>query len=246
MGRASDEQIKTREKYSQNKNTNDKIFIILMIIFLISSFFTFQSSITKAENSTDDDSVIASPVQKELVGKIPYSESINGNDVIITKLATYQIAGRVVEEYDYSTGVAGIVQTIASKEYYNDISPKDVAIAYGPMALAENHKKVNYIMSGSRRVIYSVKDDSLLDDFGSLQTIGKYITNNHLIATDPKVLNLMKKIDKDDYVQITGYLVRVDWVKGIYRYALESSLLRDDTGSRACEVILVEDIKWIK
>ncbi|MBQ9280022.1 MAG: hypothetical protein IJ215_03125 [Clostridia bacterium] len=241
-----EEQIITREKYSQNKNTNDKVIIILMIVLLISSFLVFQSSITKAQNSTDDLLSMESPIQNNLVSRVIHSEKINGIDVTITNLAKYQISGRVVAEYDYTSGVAGIVQAISSKDYYNDISCKDVAIAYGPMALLENHRRMQYIMSGSRRVLYTIKDTSLVQDVGTIETVGPYITNNHLIASNTKILDLIKKIDKDDYVQITGYLVRVEWEKGMYRYVLESSMSREDTGSNACEVIYVEDVKWIK
>lgn len=246
MGKISYYKTNTQDKNSQNRSTNDRLLIVLLIVFIASSMFMFKSSITKAKNTTNLSSVISYPVQERLDNITVEFKNINGVNAAVTKLAKYQVAGRVVEEYDYTTGIASIVNALSNTDYYNDISNKDVAIAYGPMVLSENNSRMNYYMSGSRRVLYSIKDWSIEQDVGSLEKIGQYITNNHLIASDSKVNELIKKIDKDDFIQITGYLVRVEWKKGIYKYAIESSLERGDTGSGACEVILVEDVKWIK
>lgn len=245
MKEISDKQRRTREKYAKKKVTNEKIFGIVFAIVAVLSLFVLKNKVTKAAIDVNQERFSYIPVQNNVVETRPYFTRINGTDVVITKLADYEIAGRVVGTYDYTSSLANVVKAISGKEYYNEISHKDVAISYGPMALSENHKKMKYSMPGSRKVVYTIKDSSINEIVGNIDTIGHYITNNHLIALDSKVENLIKKIEKDDYVQIKGSLVRVSWEKGIYEYAIESSLSREDTGNGACEVILVEDVKWL-
>ena len=245
MNAITEKQRKTREKYSK-ENTNEKFLFWMFTFLIVSSFFAFKGSVTKATNSTADITAMIAPTQNNLSVIIPYSQKINGVNTVITQFAEYQISGRVVESYDYTGSMAGVMKAISGKEYYNDISCADVAIAYGPMALTENHKRMDYRMSGSRKILYAIKDPSLKQDVGDLEVIGRYITNNHLIASNSEVEKLIKQIDNGDFVQISGYLVSISWEKGIYHYDLTSSLSRDDVGNGACEVILVENVKWIK
>ncbi len=242
----SEKQRRTREKYSKKGNKSQKVLVATLIITVISTFFALSDNIAKATNSTDDVMSMIMPIQINLVTPLTIIQEFGGKEVKITQIAEYKIGGRVVEAYDYSSGMAGIMKVISGNEYYNDISVKDVAIAYGPMALEKNHKKVEYVMTGSRRISYAIKDQTLFEDVGDLETVKTYITNNHLIAANEYVERLLKSINKDDYVEISGYLVKAEWKDGIYRYALESSTTREDTGNGACEVIYVENVKWIK
>lgn len=246
MQEISEKQRRTREKYAKKGSVSNKILIYMLVFLFISSIFVFGDRITKATNSTNDIMVMLSPIQEELRNKTPFLKNIEGINVIITPLAKYMVAGRAVETYDYSTSVASFRNMISGQDNYNEVAIKDVAIAYGPMALEENHNKMIYVMSGSRRISYAVNDNSLITELGCLDVIKTYITNNHLIAANSDVEELINKIDKDDYVQITGYLVNATWEKGVYKFALESSLSRDDVGAGACEIIYVEDVKWIK
>ncbi len=246
MSELTEKQIKTREKYSKKRSTTDKVYIITMIIVCVASIISFNKYITKANNSINDYSVVFCPIQEDIDDKSPFNFNINGKNIVMQKVATYQVAGRVVETYDYTTGIAGIVKTITGKEYYNQISCKDIAISYGALVPSENHNKMNYSMFGTRKVSYYVKDRSIFDTFSSMDELERYITNNHIIPANDKVNELIKNVSKDDFIQLTGYLVNVSWSEGIYHYSLESSLSRDDTGNGACEVLLVEDVKWIK
>lgn len=242
----SEKQRRTREKYSKKENKSQKVLAVTLAITIISTFFAFTDKIAKATNSTDNLMSMLMPIQINLAEPLTFIQEFEGKEVKITQIAEYKIGGRVVETYDYSSGMAEIMKAISGNEYYNDISVKDVAIAYGPMALDENHKKVEYVMTGSRRISYAIKDPTLFKSVGDLDTVKTYITNNHLIAANEYVEKLLKSINKDEYVEISGYLVKAEWKDGIYRYALESSTTREDTGNGACEVIYVENVKWIK
>lgn len=246
MDIVSEKHRRTREKYAKKKVTNEKLLLGILFILFFTLIFAFKDNMAKASNNTDDITAMISPLQKDCEKQVPFVRKINGVNAVVVKLAEYQIAGRVVETYDYTSGIARMVKAISGKEYYNEISSKDVAISYGPLVLSENHNKIHYIMSGSRKIMYAIKDNTLIDEIGDLKTIGRFITNNHLIAENDEVEKLIKMIQKDDFVKITGSLVRVDWKNGIYQYEVESSMSREDIGNGACEVILVEDVKWIK
>ena len=185
-------------------------------------------------------------MQEMFVKQEKVNMNINGTKFTITKVANYRIAGRAVETYDYDNNITNVLKIVTGKEYYNQISCKDVAISYGLLALNDNHNKMNYSMLGTRKVAYSIKDSSIIDVFGSTSELENHITNNHLIPANSRIHDLIKKISRGDFVQLTGYLVNVNWENGIYYYSLESSLSREDSGNGACEVLLVEDVKWIK
>lgn len=245
MQEITDKQRKTRAKYAKKGSINKKVLIIVILCLVLSSFVVISERLAKSSNSTDDITAMIRPIQEDLEGPVIFAKDINGIKVTMIKVAKYQIAGRVVESYDYTSGMANIIEAISTKSAYNDIAIKDVAIAYGPMALVENHKKMTYIMSGARKIAYAVKDYSLFNTVGDIDVVKTYITNNHLIPANDEVRELIKKIDTDDYVQISGYLVDAMWEYGMYQYNLETSTTRTDVGDGACEIIYVEDVKWI-
>ena len=79
----------------------------------------------------------------------------------------------------------------------------------------------------------------------SIDVEGLY-SNSHLIPSNDKIKKQIKKIKKNDYIQIEGYLVHVDadTKKGYFFW--DSSTTREDSGDGACEVIYVTDVKWLK
>ncbi len=239
-------QARTRDKYKKKGTLSNKILIYTLIFLLFSAFFAFNDNITKAGNSTSDIKAMIYPVQIPLYPQISFIQDMNGVETTFTKLAKYTIAGRVVEEHDYSKPMTDFLELVAGKTYYNEIASKDIAISFGPLALEKNHKKMTYIMTGTRRISYAVNDPSIYNELGDINEVRTYVTNNHLIPANSDIEKLIQKISKDDYVQITGYLIDAVWQNKNNKYAISSSLSRYDTGNNACEVLYVEDVKWIK
>ena len=54
MRELTEKQLRTREKYSKKKSTTDKIYAFTIIFICIATIISFNSFITKANNSTDD------------------------------------------------------------------------------------------------------------------------------------------------------------------------------------------------
>ena len=187
MQEITEKQRRTREKYAKKDSISNKILVTMFSFLLISSIFVFGDRITKATNSTNDIKIMINPIQEELKNKTPFLKTFEGINVVITPISKYSVAGRVVESYDYSTSVASFRNLISGKDNYNEVAIKDVAIAYGPMDLEENHRKMTYIMSGARRIEYAVEDTSLITELGDVELIKTYITNNHLIAANEEI-----------------------------------------------------------
>ncbi len=136
------------------------------------------------------------PIQTEASGGT--NMSVKGIKVKIEFLASYQITARVVDAqkyYDFDT--------------CNRLGPVDVGLAWGFMA--KECDKVKFVSAGNRFLSYHTSDTSWYNSHGREAGIQPYWSNNHLIPADKHIEKLIRRIHKDDYVQITGYLVNATW-----------------------------------
>ena len=68
-----------------------------------------------------------------------------------------------------------------------------------------------------------------------------------MIPADDEIEALLKKVKTHDYVEIEGYLVKINAkTKNGGRFWWNSSTTRSDDGDGACELIYVTGIKWLK
>ena len=67
-------------------------------------------------------------------------------------------------------------------------------------------------------------------------------SNNHIIASDNKVLKEIKSIKRFDVVELDGYLVDVSRKDG---WHWQTSLTREDTNGGSCEVFWVNSINEV-
>ena len=77
-----------------------------------------------------------------------------------------------------------------------------------------------------------------------MDKISECISNNHLIPSDSKIEKLIKRIKKNDYVKLEGYLVSAEEIDGNFK--VRSSTTRSDNGDGACELIYVTNVTWLK
>lgn len=197
-------------------------FLVVIILFIVSKFYIFpyigrEYVVAKDYNNLDQ------PVQEVYGGQEHIK--IDGVDVEVNLAYKYKIKGKVLATHHY------LPTTLSNK-----LSPVDVGIAWGYILKEPNFKKIKCHETGTRRLLCMI---------GSEDIEGLY-SNNHLVPSNDKVRKQMKKIKKDDYVQIEGYLVNMYWNNGNGEYFWESSISREDTGDGACELIYVTDVKWLK
>ena len=163
---------------------------------------------------------ITPPVQTELIP--PEKLSIKGDegDVAIKLLAEYKLKGVVKAKKKYN-------------DYPSQISKYDIAIAWGDLNRKEYDKHIKYTQ-GSRWYYYNYSRDFPED--------GSFIAGNsanvHLVHSNEEILDELRKIRRNDYVNIEGYLIEAVFPNGPWR----SSLTRTDTGDGACEILYVTKV----
>ncbi len=216
------------------------IVSVLTKLFVVASIFFIVSSLMGGSVNPDDYQVVTSltnipaPIQHSTNGSA--QKIIDGSVVDITYLASYVLQGRVVD-----------IQTYVEYDLEEKLAPLDFGIAWGFMAKDENVEKIKFSSYGNRFLSWNTADRTWLSSNGGWGNIGLYISNNHLIPANDEVKSLLKKVKTDDYVEITGYLVKVDArTKNGGTFWWKSSTSRTDDGDGACELIYVTGIKWLK
>lgn len=209
-----------------------KLMMVFLFILLLVTGFT---------NPMDTDKVIdidltniPDPIQYSTSGGT--SLKINGGTADITYVAEYVLNGRVVD-----------VQLYGGSSIQDKLSPKDIGVAWGELASDESRKKVRWSSSGNRFLYWNISDGTWYKEQGGKTWVTTHHSNNHLIPSNDEIAKLVKKIKEDDYVQVTGYLVKINWKNDEGRwFKWNTSTSRNDDGDGACEIIYVTDVKWLK
>ena len=186
------------------------IVLVAVMIFLGSSIL--------GNNAPYQGSVVQ-PEQNNLFPLERIVHSGKEGDVEISLKAEYDIRGVVKGKKKYS-------------DYPSQVSEYDLILAWGDLNKEEYDQHVDYSQSG--RWYYYTYDQ----EFVEKGLIARNSANVHLIAENDEVKKDIRKIRKNDYIRIKGYLVDVHFDNG----AWETSMTRGDTGNGACEIILVEEI----
>lgn len=212
------------------------LLVLVAVIILMLAINSTNHSNLRNQNSISgiDITKIEEPIQTLYDGQRE-KVNINGLDMEIEKLYSYEITGKVIKTYNYEEYYTG-------NKTYNTIASKDVGIVWGKLAEEKNLEKMEFEMRGGRTLRITINDTSLFSNIGGEDNFWYYISNNHLITTDEKILKLIDEIKEGDLIQIKGYLINVYGDN----FRLTSSVIRTDHGNHGCEVLLVEDIKWIK
>ncbi len=203
--------------------------IILIIIAII--IYSWQSDETISIDSNITDvfpvkyasslSIKKAPIQKDINKS---KKSFQFDKYKITPLADFQLIAKVLSEEHYRIGREA------------ELSPVDLALGWGPMAIQENLNALTITQSGRW---YHWRTDNFPIPRRDIETNS---ANMHFIPANNLIKTKLKSIKKGDTVKLMGYLVHIDGNDG-WRWT--SSLTRNDTGGHSCEVILLEDITTI-
>jgi hypothetical protein len=216
-----------------------KLRKILLIIFLLTfavSYF-FKNNYKTVDNIHPE--VLQEPLQATINGDselITFSK--DGYSYSLMPEAEYKIQAMVVHRMDYR------FFSIYSSD---SVFPVDLCLTWG-----DNLKNKGY-----QNKTLSFSQDARFCFYrwrGEANVISpNLVSNNHLIANDPKILSVINKIKTGDQVSISGYLVNVEANKvgevsnySPNSFSLKSSLTRTDDGAGACEIIYIKDIKIIR
>ena len=184
--------------------------------------------------------IIPNPVQN-MIEKESFVIRKYGVDIKITKLASYDITGKVEGIKDYSSNLFSNFLNFESAKMADYISPRDLAVSWGEIALKKNSGFIEadqYCLNQDRVVYYKYTND-LIKEYGE-EYILSHISNNHVVTLNKDLERELLKIKVTDIVRIKGYLIDVSCSNG-YRWG-PSSMTREDKGLHSCEILLAEDI----
>lgn len=198
--------------------------VILTIVFLCFLSGCNQPTLTGIDSDKIDPS--QDPIQKSCTSDEPIVKECKSGRFEMTPLAEYKISGVVVGKGSYSSGWAG------------ELSPMDLAVAWGKLAEPKNGKYVTY-SQGYRWYHYRWKEGSPVDP----SYIASHSSNNHIIPANENIRRAIKTIKKKDRIVLKGFLVNVRGGSEGRAVAWNTSLSRTDTGHGSCELFYVSHVR---
>jgi hypothetical protein len=132
-----------------------------------------------------------------------------------------------------------ITARILARERYHfdalsDLIPEDLALGWGPMSDNRNLRSVEITQSNRFYYWREPASSSLPKD-----SIITHSANTHVIPQNAMIGRQLSRLRPGQVVTLTGELV--DGVRDDGRW-IKTSLVRNDTGAGACEVLLVTDV----
>ncbi|HLU77216.1 MAG TPA: hypothetical protein VKZ48_04855 [Burkholderiales bacterium] len=165
-----------------------------------------------------------------IIQELPYQEMLVGQQPTLTRagfeltpVARFEVTGRVLGRLVYES------DTVA------ELSPVDIAIGWGPMS--DRRVLAQIEMSQGERFFYWQTARAPLPR----TAIEQSSTNVHTIPATPEIERKLRMVQPDDVVHLAGVLVNAYRPTDGYRWT--TSLVRDDTGDGACEIVYVTDIE---
>ena len=136
--------------------------------------------------------------------------------------ARYDITARILSREDYHFDLLA------------DLVPEDLALGWGPMS--DNRILRTIDISQSNRFYYWREDARQPLPRNSIIT---HSANTHVIPGNSMVAKQLARLRPGEVVTLSGELVDGVRDDGMW---IRTSLVRDDTGAGACEVLLVSDV----
>jgi hypothetical protein len=191
-------------------------------ILLLAAVASLAIILTILYNPYTGPDLLDDPVQSPLSQSEQVIHQGSQGPVTLEKLASYQITAAVKSRKDYTA------------DYSAQVSPLDLALAWGELNKADIDAHIRYSQSG-RWYYFRYDTDVSVDQ----AYIYQHSANVHLIPENKRIERQLKRIRKNDLVQLEGYLVRVQFTTGSWT----SSLSRQDTGDGSCEILYVTSVR---
>jgi len=197
------------------------ILIILFLSFLSGCDRPRITGVEPDEMDTSQD-----PIQIPYKADEPMTVKVKNGYLMITPVAEYKISGVVVGKGTYSSDWAG------------EISPVDLAIAWGKLADPGANRYITYTQ-GYRWYFYQCKSEGPFDH----SYVISHSSNNHIIPANENIRRAVKTVKKKHQVVLEGFLVNL---KGTYKeqpVTWNTSLSRTDIGNGSCELFYVSKVR---
>lgn len=168
------------------------------------------------------------PFQSPLTRAMEAGESFFTEGYIITPKAKFELTGKILSRRTYSFG------------RQTDLSPIDLALGWGRMSDESviEHLKIK---QGLRFYFWKTRGNEFPIPAGEIIS---HSANMHLIPADSVVKKAMLDTKRGQIVFLRGRLV--DVLDPNDQWQWKSSMVRDDSGGGACELIWVESFKVVE
>jgi hypothetical protein len=197
------------------------ILISLLLYFLSGCDQPTPTGIDLGNIDTSQD-----PIQKSCTSVEPIVKEIKRDRFTMIPLAEYKISGVVVSRESYSS------------DWDGEISPIDLAIAWGKLADPVSGRYVTYCQ-GSRWYHYKWREGAPVDN----SYIASHSSNNHIIPASENICRAIKTIRRKDRVVLKGLLVNLRGTSKGRTVTWNTSLSRTDTGNGSCELFYVSHVR---
>jgi hypothetical protein len=166
------------------------------------------------------DGVLAAddPRQTDVV----HGEKIQVGRWSLTVRADYVISARVLSRESYHF------------DRLSDLIPEDLALGWGPMSDNRVLRKID-VSQSNRFYYWRAPADSPI----SKDSIITHSANTHVIPRNSMIARQLSRLRPGQVVTLSGELVDVVRDDGVW---IKTSLVRNDTGAGACEVLLVDEV----
>jgi hypothetical protein len=212
------------------RRINKFVFFISILLFVFSFFWKGRLPDKKEILPL----LYRDPVQTP-TSDSPFNVARAGKTYHIVPVADYEQYGMVASYHNSSAW-----WDIYHKSWGDLINVKDICVIWGNNIVTEIYKKLTF-RSASFHVEVRTKPGVPYGEWGKYRN--DCLSNNHLLADNPKINNLIMATEKGDQVYLRGWLVNYSINNMGYR---RSSISRSDTGMGACEVIFVKEYKILK
>lgn len=158
--------------------------------------------------------VTESPLQTP----IKAAEKFEHGDYLITPLAEFELNAKVLSREDY----------FLDRE--SDLSPTDLALGWQKMSDEAVLEQIEISQSG-RWYRWRVEQFPI-----PRRQIETQSANMHMVPADEQVAAMLDLVRPGQIISLQGQLIRAESYDG---WRWQSSLTREDTGARACELVYV-------
>lgn len=161
------------------------------------------------------------PIQKPA----PEGMMFMHKDYVLEPLATFEAQARVLSRKRYFMG----------RE--SELAPFDLALGWGQMS--DEHIISYFSISQSNRWYWWRYETLPI----AKQEVIRSSANMHMIPADDYVLRQIKRTREGSLVKFKGYLIQA---RGDDGWLWRSSLTREDSGDKACEIVYVQDFEIVE
>lgn len=190
--------------------------LLVVLLMVITAFLV--NRIYKSPKVNFDN--INPPIQNALVSSENYTITRGQSDYTLSKVASYEVQAVVKSIKKYNDAMGPLV-------------PFDFALAWGQLNSDTLDDYIRYSQSG-RWYYYIIQNTSVVQ----LATVAQNSSNHHIVPASDEILKQLNHVRVNDYVHLKGYLVNLSYQGRRY----DTSTSRMDTGSGACEIMLVTEV----